>query len=103
MRIFLHNYKAYAKYVLRKCGYAYRTVEKDYIREDGKQGRFYAKDLDKKAIEIHYDMYVEWRHVSFNMPAKHNEEKWRIMRSIRHLKDREMKPSEWSKLQKKYG
>lgn len=104
MKIFLHNFKTWAKPVLHRCGYTYRPLQKDFIREDGRSGRFHAKVLDSKTIDIHYDLYIGWKHVaSFHMPMKHNEEKRRIMKKIYYLKTRDLKPEEWRKLQEKYS
>jgi hypothetical protein len=103
MKIFLHNFRTWAKPVLHRCGYKYREKEKDFIREEA-SGRFHAKVLDAKVIDIHFDLYVEWRHVSgFHMPMKHNVERKRIISRIQYMKFRELSPEEWRKLQAKYG
>lgn len=102
MKIFLHNYSTWAKPVLFRCGYKYRKEQKDFIREDG-SGRFHAKIIDAKVIDIHFDLYIEWRHVGFDMPVKHNEERRRIISKISSLQFRKMCPEEWRRLQAKYG
>ena len=80
MVIFLENYNCGAKQILKKSGYKPREKEKDWVRED-EQGRFHAK-IDRRDIYIHYDLTVDYRHVSFNLPDKHNQERKRIMRKL---------------------
>jgi len=71
--------------ILSTAGYVFRPVKNDWIREVH-GGRFHAIVVDQKTIEIHYDLYVEWRHVSgFYLPEKHNKERKRIYRAIKKV------------------
>lgn len=91
MYVILKNYAASPHKILNICGYYRREKEGDYIKEDT-QGRFHAHLADKKnrVIDIHYDLYVEWRHVTFDTPIKHNTERKRILRMIDFLKTYEL-------------
>ncbi len=73
------------KLSLRKClevgGYTYRKDKNDFIREDHADGRFHVMMVDRQPM-LHFDIYVEWRHVSFNLPEHMRKERNRINKLV---------------------
>lgn len=103
MRVFLHNFSLVARQALKKAGYIKRPEKDDWIFEEP-MGRFHAFILDAKAIDIHYDVYVDWKHVSgWVLPNKHNEERKRIFKLIRFYQKGQMPKERFRKLQEKYN
>lgn len=102
MKIFLNNYKIRPRKALKVSGYKYRENEGDFLRSDEGRGRFHAKILDAKTIDIHYDLFVENRHWSPDLPLHHINERKRIIRRIAFSKFRELNEEEWQHLQDKW-
>lgn len=61
-------------------GYTYRAKQQDFFREE-ENGRFHVIFEDQKPI-IHFDLYVEWRHVTFTLPLHLKKEIARIRIAI---------------------
>ncbi len=59
----------------------YTSHGKDYIRKDT-NGRFHIKYLGDMLWDLHYDIDVEWRHFSMNLPEKCGKERKRIIRIL---------------------
>lgn len=77
MKIDFKDKQDFAMYDLAKrCGYTKHNL--DYIREN-KQGRFHLKYEGKQIWDLHYDIYVEWRHFSMDLPLLCGKEKGRIL------------------------
>jgi hypothetical protein len=59
------------KKVLRRAGYSFRTAKNDYIRIDGKNGRFHIKRDRHGRLFLHYDLFSAFNgnHIS-NIPMK---------------------------------
>lgn len=62
-----------------KSGYS--PYNKDYIRKDH-QGRFHIKYLGEMKWDLHYDIDVEWRHFSINLPERNGKERKRIIKIL---------------------
>ncbi len=104
MMIFLKNYSTWSTEALLMNGYRYRKEEGDWTREESSaRGRWHAKVISKKVLDIHYDLFIEWRHVSFDLPETHNQERRRFLGRISRLKKRELGVEEWQALQAKYN
>lgn len=103
MLILLHNYHIKPQQALRRAGYVKREKENDWICPDGNRGRFHAKILDWKTIDLHYDLFVENKHWSPYTPITHGRERGRIYSYIKSRKYREMKDRERAHLMSKYG
>lgn len=70
---------------LKICRYKKRFQD-DYIREDRKQGRFHAKVITNKQIDLHYDLYVEDRHFAPHMPIHIKKEMHRMLNVLKGLR-----------------
>lgn len=87
MTIDLRNYNISPKSAFRMSGYTYRAEKKDFIRElKDKSGRFHLLLEEKDIYQIHFDLYVEWRHVSFPMPVMLRKERRKIEMIISKFK-----------------
>lgn len=102
MKIFLHNYKISVKTAMQMCGYTFREDKGDYIREE-QGGRFHAHKIASQVIDIHYDLYVDWKHVTFPMPLKARAERFRIFKRLLPVRDHEMTAEMLSKLHTKHS
>lgn len=102
MKLYFHHYKISVKTGLKICGYSFRPGKKDFIREEHNTGRFHAIQIAPKVIEIHYDLYVGWKHVSFPMPYKFHQERQRIVRLMRRFETKQITAEMLDKLNKKY-
>lgn len=102
----LKNFRISPGSALQISGYKLRKHENDYIKEDG-QGRFHAKIVNRndKAVELHYDVYIDGKHVTFHMPMFLRAERKRILKILRNegLQYREYKEGEFIKLIEKYN
>lgn len=77
MNIYLDGTSKFVnKYLLfKKCGY--KQHKNGFIKED-ETGRFHLVERDKFIWDLHYDIYVGWKHVSIDMPFRCNDEKNKI-------------------------
>ena len=90
MTIDLRNYNISPKSAFRMAGYTYRKEKNDFIRElKDESGRFHLLLQEKNIYQIHFDLYVEWRHVSFPMPLLIKKERGRIGKIISKFKRKE--------------
>lgn len=85
MMISISKYKLPLKEALQAAGYSFRKEKNDYIREDDENGRFHILFNGTVPI-LHFDLYVEWRHVSFNLPHHLKREIRRIGKKIQMYK-----------------
>lgn len=73
---------------------------KDYIRPDD-TGRFHLKkDIDNKTWDLHYDLNVEWRHLSIPFPQRCGREikrlkiiKWKLFGQKQYIKNPDRIPA----------
>lgn len=66
---------------MRQAGYTYRPNRRDWIRWEGKGGRFHAKPLGKKnGVHVHFDIYVgsNGHHFTFFLEHAYKAEVERI-------------------------
>lgn len=70
---------------LKLCRYKKR-FDGDYVREDGTHGRFHAKVITNRDIDLHYDLYVEDRHFAPHMPIHIKKEMHRVLNIIASIK-----------------
>ena len=101
MLIFLQNYKTNANSALHAAGYKEHPKGNGCILEES-AGRFHAKTLSAKVIDLHYDTYVDGKHVVFFMPIKMHAELRRIQRRIVRWQYRAMDPDERTRLMQKW-
>lgn len=86
----LQNYRISPAKALYIAGYRMREQTSDFVREDT-HGRFHlTKTLLKKVYELHYDTYIENRHVVFDLPMKESAEIKRIVRKLYWARTKEM-------------
>jgi len=62
-------------------GYKKHPNDKDYIRKDN-SGRFHIKYQGENLWDLHYDIDVEWRHFSMNLPERCGRERKRIIKKL---------------------
>lgn len=107
MLLLTHNYRIPVKVALKRAGYVKHPDAKkkgEWIIEEHPIGRWHAKILADNVATIHYDLYIDGKHVScFSLPIKHGEERKRIRRTIRWAKTRDMDEKEFMKFRDKYG
>ncbi len=82
MKIFLHNYNIGSKHALHKVGYRRRKDKGDWIRANGTEGRFHAHIIEPRVIDLHYDLFIDNKHVVFPMPITMHTELNRFLRRI---------------------
>lgn len=102
MKIFFLNYNLSGKTALQICGYKYREDKKDLIREEPGIGRFHAKLINSNVVDIHFDLYVDYKHVVFKTPMKDRQEKIRIFKKLKRFKFKDFTKEEVQELNKKY-
>jgi hypothetical protein len=105
MLLFLHNFSIHSGQALTRAGYKPHPYKKrEYILEESSHGRFHAKIIDKMAFEVHYDCYIDGKHVSgFPLPIKHNTERKRIFKNIRKFQKESMGKERFWKLNNRYA
>lgn len=70
---------------LRICRYR-KKYNDDWMKNDGTKGRFHAKVITNKHVELHYDLYVEDRHFSPHVPIHLKKELHRILNILASMK-----------------
>ena len=71
----------------------------DWIRPEA-GGRWHAKLKRPKVLDIHYDVFIDKKHVVFDMPLAANAERKRMLFQLSVVKMRDMPPEELTKLMK---
>ena len=65
------------KFLMRTAGYKKHPKGNGFIKED-ETGRFHIKREKFNVFDLHYDINVDWRHLSIPMPERCGNEKKRI-------------------------
>lgn len=60
-----------------RAGYIRHSNGKDYIKPD-ETGRFHIKYHDKGMWDLHYDINVDWKHFSPDLPFRNGQERKRL-------------------------
>jgi hypothetical protein len=104
MILALVNYSRKPAQILRYAGYEFREKDKDWIRLDG-NGRWHAKLVEgtKNIVAIHYDLFVEGRHVVFDLPIKGMAEKHRLLHLAHKFKLYELSAKKLAKIMQQYS
>lgn len=63
--------------LMYKAGYTRHPNGKDYIKPD-ETGRFHIKYHDKRIWDLHYDINVDWKHFSPDLPFRNGQERKRL-------------------------
>jgi len=70
--------------LLQSAGYKKQTYI-SWLLYEKKIGRFHAKIYGTKKIQVHYDLFVDNKHVNFSMPIKLSTERKRLRRIYRKI------------------
>lgn len=93
MNLYLKHYSIPPLVILKNAGYKHRKKENDFIREIH-SGRFHIKYSDIFGqMLMHFDLYIENRHVVFELPITLGKEKGRIL-GINKFFKKELKKDE---------
>lgn len=78
------------KLLMRESGYKPHSKGNGFIKED-ETGRFHIKKEKFNVFDLHYDINVEWRHLSIPMPERSGNEKKRLRKLSYQLFPNEFK------------
>lgn len=103
MLIFFKNFACSPNKAMQHAGYSFRRNANDWVKDDGSSGRYHIKRVNSRVVDIHYDTFIEGRHVVFQMPERLTLEKYRILKLMQKYKFRDLTDSEFHKLLDKHS
>lgn len=90
------NYAIPLEKILARAGY--KKQKNGWMKEDRGQGRFHANILSRDVADLHFDTYIEGRHVVFDLPITLSRERNRIYRISRPYRKYDLSPEQFKKI-----
>ena len=100
-KLIAKNYAIPLEKMLSRAGY--KKKKNGWMREDRGQGRFHAIILSRDVADLHFDTYIEGRHVVFDLPITLGRERNRICKISTPYKKYSLTPEQVEKILYEYS